>query len=110
MILWAAKCTERRPSLLGGQAGNLGRLRQFRDELSLLIGGRVALERMIVCGVVVTGCVQFRLACRHVAVTASLPLCFRILRLGVRRGNEGKPQAGGQDRCGNRALQDFRHR
>jgi len=63
--------------------------KEFRDiqtvpdleELGLLIGGHVALERMIVCGVIVAGCVQLWLARRHVAVAASFSLCFRILRL-----------------------------
>jgi hypothetical protein len=44
---------------------------------------------VVVRGVILATLIQIWLACRHMAVGAGLPLCFRVLRLGIRRSYAG---------------------
>jgi hypothetical protein len=75
-----------------------------------LFGGCVAFEGMIMRGVVGAGFVQVGLARCHMAVSAGFALCFRILRLGVRRGYAGPQQTGGKYRQGSRTPKNSWHR
>jgi hypothetical protein len=65
LSVWTSRrqVSERRPLSLG-TAGISGLIPSRPSEGStiVLLGGRVAFERMIVCGVVVAGCVQLWLA------------------------------------------------